>query len=150
MIIFHDRKILSLNFIISYFFASLCFSKNISKVSFFFLLICFGDRGSHQKVFYKKGVLKNFVNFTGKHLCWSLFLINLQAWRSGTLLKKRLHHICLPVNIAIFLRKSFSMEHLQWLLRIWINVTWFGKYDPFFIFHDAVFLTYPESHDTKT
>ena len=21
----------------------------------------------------RKGVLKNFVNFTGKHLCWSLF-----------------------------------------------------------------------------
>ena len=26
-------------------------------------------------VFYKKGVLKNFANFTGKDLCWSLFLI---------------------------------------------------------------------------
>ena len=25
------------------------------------------------KVFYKKGALKNFANFTGKHLCWSLF-----------------------------------------------------------------------------
>ena len=26
--------------------------------------------------------------FTGKHLCWGLFLINLQAWRPATLLKK--------------------------------------------------------------
>ena len=25
------------------------------------------------------GVLKNFTNFTGKHLCWSLFLMKLQA-----------------------------------------------------------------------
>ena len=25
------------------------------------------------------GVLKNFVNFTGKHLCWSLFLIKQQV-----------------------------------------------------------------------
>ena len=25
------------------------------------------------EVFFKKGVLKNFANFTGKHLCWSLF-----------------------------------------------------------------------------
>ena len=25
-------------------------------------------------VFCKKGVLKNFANFTGKHLCWSLFV----------------------------------------------------------------------------
>ena len=28
----------------------------------------------------KNGVLKDFVNFVGKHLCWSLFLIKLQAW----------------------------------------------------------------------
>ena len=28
----------------------------------------------------KKGVLKNFVNFIGKHLCWSPFLKKLQAW----------------------------------------------------------------------
>ena len=32
------------------------------------------------EVFCKKGVLKDFVNFIGKHLCWSLFLIKLQAW----------------------------------------------------------------------
>ena len=24
------------------------------------------------EVFFEKGVLKNFANFTGKHLCWSL------------------------------------------------------------------------------
>ena len=33
------------------------------------------------EVFYKKSVPKNFPIFTGKHLCWSLFLIKLQAWR---------------------------------------------------------------------
>ena len=27
----------------------------------------------------KKGVLKNFANFTGEHLCWFLSLINLQS-----------------------------------------------------------------------
>ena len=27
------------------------------------------------EVFCKKFVLENFVNFTGKHQCWSLFLI---------------------------------------------------------------------------
>ena len=31
------------------------------------------------EVFYNKVVLKDFVNFIGKHLCWSLFLIKLQA-----------------------------------------------------------------------
>ena len=32
-------------------------------------------------MFFKIGVLKNFANFTGKHLCCSLFLITLKAWR---------------------------------------------------------------------
>ena len=36
-------------------------------------------RSSHHRCFCKKGVLKSFANFTGKHLCWSLFLIKLQA-----------------------------------------------------------------------
>ena len=36
----------------------------------------------------KIDVLKNFPNFTGKHLCWSLFLIKLQALKPATPLKK--------------------------------------------------------------
>ena len=31
------------------------------------------------EVFFKKGVYINFANFTEKHLCWSFFLIKLQA-----------------------------------------------------------------------
>ena len=54
---------------------------------------------------YKKGVLRNFAKFTGKHLCQSLFL-----------LKKRLRHRCFPVNFARFLRTPFLTEHLWWLL----------------------------------
>ena len=49
------------------------------------------------EMFYKKAALNNFVIFTGKHLCWSLLLIKLQAWR-------RLQHKCFLVNIAKFLR----------------------------------------------
>ena len=30
------------------------------------------------EVFYKKDVFKNFGIFTGKHVCWSLFLMKLQ------------------------------------------------------------------------
>ena len=29
----------------------------------------------------RKGVLRNFVKFIGKHLCWILFVIKLQAWQ---------------------------------------------------------------------
>ena len=31
------------------------------------------------ELFYKKAVLKNFAIFTGRHLCYSLFLIKLHA-----------------------------------------------------------------------
>ena len=33
----------------------------------------------------KKVFLENFLKFTGKHLCRSLFLIKLQAFQNGTL-----------------------------------------------------------------
>ena len=33
----------------------------------------------HQRCFIKKGVLKNSIKFTRKHLCQSLFLVKLQA-----------------------------------------------------------------------
>ena len=36
--------------------------------------------------------------------------------RSGTLLKKRLWRRCFRVNFVIFLRTTFSIEHLWWLL----------------------------------
>ena len=38
--------------------------------------------------FVEKGVLKNFANFSGKHLCWSLFLIKLQAQETANFLKR--------------------------------------------------------------
>ena len=59
----------------------------------------------------RKCVLRNFVKFTGKHLC--------QCWlrlRPATLLKKRLRHGCFPVNFAKFLKTPFLTEQLRWLL----------------------------------
>ena len=43
------------------------------------------------------------------------FLIKLQA-RPATLFKKRLWHRCFPVNFVKFLRTTFIIEHLWWLL----------------------------------
>ena len=43
---------------------------------------------SHQRCSLKMAILKNSVLFTGKHLCWNLFLIKLQAFRPVTLLKR--------------------------------------------------------------
>ena len=72
-------------------------------------------RSSPLQMFYKIGVLKNVANFTGKHLCWSLFLIKLQTWICN-FNKRRLQHSHFSVKFAKFLRISFLTEHLWWLL----------------------------------
>ena len=71
------------------------------------------------KIFFKIVVLKNFAIFTGKYLCWSLFIIKLQAWSPVTLLK-RVQQMRFPVNIAKFLRTSF-LQNTSW--RLLLNVT---------------------------
>ena len=44
-----------------------------------FALSWSSSRSSRRRCSIKKAVLKNFTIFTGKHLCWSLFLTKLQA-----------------------------------------------------------------------
>ena len=46
------------------------------------------------QLFYKKGVLRNFINFIGTYLYRSFFLIELQT--------KRLKHRCFPVEFMKF------------------------------------------------
>ena len=72
---------------------------NITRIGFF--------RSSRLEVFCKKGVLKNFAKFTGKHLCHSLFFHKVVGLRPTTLLKKRPWHRCFPVNFAKFSRTLF-------------------------------------------
>ena len=67
-------------------------------------------------MFCKKGVLRNFTKFTGKHLCQSLLFNKVTGLRLATLLKKRLWHRCFPVNIVEFLRTTFYLDNLWWLL----------------------------------
>ena len=45
-------------------------------------------RSSHQRWSVKRGALKNFANFTGKRLCWSLFLTMLQSFNPVTFFKR--------------------------------------------------------------
>ena len=45
----------------------------------------------------KNGVLKNFANFTGKHLSRSLIFSKVAGLRPAFLLKKRLQHRCLQI-----------------------------------------------------
>ena len=50
---------------------------------------------SHQKCSVKNAVLKNFANFTGKHLSCSHFVIKLR--------EKRLQHRCFPPKFVKFI-----------------------------------------------
>ena len=69
-------------------------------------------RSSRSHVFFKKGVLKNFANLTGKHVC----------------IKNRLQDRCFSMKFAKFLRTSFLTEYRRWLvlklniymLQLWI------------------------------
>ena len=65
-------------------------------------------RSSRPEMFCKKGVLRNFAKFTGRHLCQSLFFNKVAGLKPATLLKKRFWHRCFPVNFAKFLRIPFS------------------------------------------
>ena len=73
-------------------------------------------RNSRPEMLCKKGVLRNFAKFTGKHYCQSLFLNKVEDPRPATLLKKIPWHRRFPVTFAKFLRTTFFMEYLRWLL----------------------------------
>ena len=67
-------------------------------------------KSSRSKMCFKIGVFN--PNFAGKYVCWSFFLINLQAYFR----RKRLQHKCFPVKVMKVLRTSFFIQHLWWLL----------------------------------
>ena len=71
---------------------------------------------SHSEMFCKKGILKIFAKFAGKHLCWSLLFNKFTRLQSATILRKMIQHGDFPVNSAKFLRTPFFIEHFQWLL----------------------------------
>ena len=77
-------------------------------------------RSCHKRFSVKNTVHKNFVIFTGKHLCWSLFLIKLQAFRHATLLKRESNRY-VPVINAKFLRTLILKDSCkQRLLKIYL------------------------------
>ena len=63
------------------------------------------NRSNRLEVLCRKGALRGFAKFTGKHLCQSFSFNKV----TGNFIK------CFPVNFAKFLRTHFFTEH-QWLL----------------------------------
>ena len=80
---------------------SILYSKTSKK---FYNHIKFWKSIMNRRCSIKKTLLKNFAIFTGKHLCWSLFL-------NKNIIKKRLRQKWILDNTAKFLRtasESFS------------------------------------------
>ena len=73
-------------------------------------------RSSRSEVFCKKGVLRSFAKFIGKHLCQILFFNKIVGLRPANLFKKRFWYRYFPVNFLKFQRTPFLTEHLRWLL----------------------------------
>ena len=66
------------------------------------------DRSNRTNTFFKIGDLRNFAIFTGKLLCWSLFLTKLQVWRPA---KKQPIKGKLWILVMIYL--SFTMFQIK-------------------------------------
>ena len=100
---------------------------------FFRRLVSSFFRSSHRRCSVRKGVLRNFAKFTGKHLCQRLFFNKVAGLRPVTLLKKSLWHRCFPVNFAKFLRTPFLQNTSGRLLLFLFReskstVVYFGLY----------------------
>ena len=74
------------------------------------------NRSSLLQLFFKRDVLKNFVNFTGKHQCWSLVC---------NFIKNR----CFPVKFANFLRTPWmaASEQTQEISVVHLAKGFFGR-----------------------
>ena len=105
---------------------------NSKQGSLIFLL--FGSwslvRSSHPEVFCKKGVLRNFAKFTGKHLCQSLFFNKVAGLRPKAciFIKKRLRHGYFHASFAEFLRTLSLIEQYCCLvsyLLVWVMSKFF-------------------------
>ena len=81
-------------------------------------------------MFFKIGVLRNFAVFTGKHLCWSLFLIKVQA-KPATLFKRDFNTSAFLWMWQNFYKHLFFIEHVRWYLSIssyLSKIMWDGFY----------------------
>ena len=106
---------MKLLFYVCIFLISICF---ILPLTCFMVDWC---RSSHSQMIFKIGVLKNFANFTGKHLSWSLFSIKLTPTQ------------LFSSEYCEIFKNSFFTQHLWrlFLLMIIIRLNWNAQFGSF-------------------
>ena len=86
-------------------------------------------------VFRKKGVLRNFTKYRGKHICLSLFfnkvaVLKKRLWHryfpGNFALKKRLWYRCFSCACCEISKKNFPIEQLRTTC-FWFCLSWIDK-----------------------
>ena len=122
-------------------------TSNVTKQSYLMTVVDFWyvltHRSSHQRCSIRKGVLKNFTKFTGKHLCQSLFLIKLKALGLQLYLKRD-SGTGVSCEFCEISKNTFSTEHL-WMTasapsRVYYLFIFFGWGDLGFDSFSTVFI----------
>ena len=94
-----------------FFFFCFAFEKISSELPLLLVMLFdhVGKRSnSSSQMFLKTDVLKSFAIFTGKRMCWSLFLIKLQDWRPVFLFKETLTQVFFCEYCEIFKNSFFT------------------------------------------
>ena len=79
------------------------------------------DRSSQQRCSMKKGVLRNFTKFTGKHLCQSLFFNKVAGLRpeACNFIKKETLAQVFSCEFCEISKNTFFTEHLWTTASVW-------------------------------
>ena len=70
----------------------------------------------------KKGVLKNFAKFTGKHLCWSFFFNKTAGRRSVTLSKKETLAQVFSCQFREVFKSTIFTEHYRMTASCFLSI----------------------------
>ena len=107
------------------------FPSSIFMYSFYPQFSCNAmSESSRPEVFCKKGVLRNFAKFTGKHLCQGLFfnkVAGLRLFFSLYYIQKR---ISSPMSLCLIITVTSNIMNLLWVIKRMMklikNDTWRG------------------------
>ena len=78
----------------------------------------------------------------------NIFLTNFL--KEANLFNKSFTESCQPLgNNSTLLKSNLYITENRLNDRVRISVSWFGKYNAFFIFHDTIFPAYSENRNTK-
>ena len=97
-------------------------ARDIAEKSLNRLLLLLILKSGYWGCFLRTRFLKNFSNFALKHLCWSLFLIKLYAWRTAEFVSNLDANICLILlNVSNLDIKWFNLKITEFFFSLTLN-----------------------------